>query len=832
MPRELKVGPSGWRVHPTIGAALAAAQPGDTITIAPGVYVGPIVLSKLVHLQAEPNSVTLQARQAHTLVVTQQGHGSSVTGVRISGWDSEATVLVNRAHLLLTDCVVTAVNAQAMSVTHGAVSLESCQLHSAKSNALSADHSAVATAKVGIWAQGGSGISAADSQLNLATTAFADIGMNSLHLTGTSGTIRHLAFRNSVSTEYPVVWATDCNLQFSDCAVAGARSNAFNFSGTTRAAIARCSVDDVTGYGVAVQGNAVVTVTDFASTRIANAAFWVGDRGKLAATNVRTADSAGATLVQEANATVTISGLAARPVEDYGRVVLAIIGGTCEVAESHISDFQGNAVKVDGNASCRLSRVAIDAGEVDFPLIAVASGASFSAEHSRFTGGAESCIDDAGSKLRIVDSTFERSGVGIVAGGTAGTVERCTFLEVAAPIRAVAGMRLTVSDCDIREPDVGIDAWDNAIVRVIGTAITNARTTGAQVSGAKLVATSSTIQDSASHGVEVGDDAIFEARELSITGSGGYGVASELPLDLPSDAITFARNAKGDLSWQGTAATGMPTRSVAELQAELDAMVGLDSVKTKIRSLLNRIAFDQLEADSGRPIVPTGLHAVFTGPPGTGKTTVARLYGELLHAMGLLANGQFSEVGRSDLVVGYIGQTATNTREKFTAALGGVLFIDEAYSLAQTGGSHTDFGEEAINELVPLMENHRHDIAVIVAGYTDQMDEFLDTNPGLKSRFSSVIEFPSYSTDEMMEIIARSIAAQQRVATAEAMCAIRDHFEAVPRDKNFGNGRDARRFLDEVVGAIANRVIASGDMSTQARATIYPSDVEAAIAAL
>jgi len=402
---------------------------------------------------------------------------------------------------------------------------------------------------------------------------------------------------------------------------------------------------------------------------------------------------------------------------------------------------------------------------------------------------------------------------------------------VGAGIEASCGCRLSVTAAEVDGGDHGVVARDNAIVRVTDTTLRRSRRSGILVEGAKAILTSTRIEDSGGDGVVVGDKAEVEFRGLEVRGSAGVGLRSTMPLTFEAGAVDLHDNAKGNLDWPGRSARGAD-RTVDELVEELELLVGLGNVKRKIRSLLNVIQLRQREADLGRSSEPITLHVVFSGPPGTGKTTVARLYGELLHAMGFLASGGFVEVTRADLVVGYIGQTATNMRQKFMDAMGGVLFIDEAYSLAQAGGSFTDFGVEAINELVPLMENHRREIAVIAAGYTDEMVVFLDKNPGLKGRFAANIEFPSYSTEELLEILRRALAGQSRTATPGAMAAAEQHFAALPRDRDFANGREVRQLLDAVVEAIANRVAESGDFSDQAISTVCEADVRLATAEL
>src|ERR1700674_746298 len=185
-------------------------------------------------------------------------------------------------------------------------------------------------------------------------------------------------------------------------------------------------------------------------------------------------------------------------------------------------------------------------------------------------------------------------------------------------------------------------------------------------------------------------------------------------------------------------------------------MIGLAAVKAKVRELLATLEVNKRRREIGLPVDPLGQHLIFAGAPGTGKTVVARLYAQLLAATGVLSQGQLVEAAKLDLVASYMGQTAPKTEAKFNQALGGVLFIDEAYSL-KTDDRDT-FGQEAIDTLVKLMEDHRNEVVMIVAGYADKMRNFLKTNPGLDSRFSQTIDFPDYSTSELQQIFVRMAA--------------------------------------------------------------------------
>ena len=274
------------------------------------------------------------------------------------------------------------------------------------------------------------------------------------------------------------------------------------------------------------------------------------------------------------------------------------------------------------------------------------------------------------------------------------------------------------------------------------------------------------------------------------------------------------------------AAQEQPKPSFDELMEQLDALVGLKEVKRDVKSLVNLMKVRKLRQENDLPVPPMSLHMVFMGNPGTGKTTVARLVSGLYAAIGVLSKGQLVEVDRSGLVAGYVGQTALKTQEVIKSALGGVLFIDEAYSLSS--GGENDFGREAIETILKAMEDHRDDLIVIVAGYTGPMSEFLSSNPGLESRFNKYFYFPDYNGEELLEIFKIQCKKNSYALTEESEKAAKELFDSLyeERDENFGNGRDVRNRFEDMVVRQSNRVAAMEAPSKEDLMAVLPEDLE------
>lgn len=266
-----------------------------------------------------------------------------------------------------------------------------------------------------------------------------------------------------------------------------------------------------------------------------------------------------------------------------------------------------------------------------------------------------------------------------------------------------------------------------------------------------------------------------------------------------------------------------PARPLDELLAELDALIGLDEVKAEVKLVADLLQVQKLRRERGLAVMEQSRHLVFVGNPGTGKTTVARLLAQIYRTLGVVERGHLVETDRSGLVAGFVGQTATKVVDVFDQADGGVLLIDEAYALAR--GSENDFGREAIDTIVKLIEDRRDSLVVIAAGYPDEMATFIGSNPGLRSRFPRTIDFPDYDTDELVAIFGTLGDRAHYRCDDGARARVQAHFDALPRAKGFGNGRVARNLFEAACARQASRVVAIDDPSDDVLVTLTAPDI-------
>ena len=491
-----------------------------------------------------------------------------------------------------------------------------------------------------------------------------------------------------------------------------------------------------------------------------------GERGSV----VIDAEALGRPAITCRNGNITLQGLSLRAGD---AAAVNVIHGRLQIRSCDATARYGAGISVTDGATIEATDVRVTGGQ--FGLLIEDSGGLV--EESEIRDVAEDgIIVRLGADPTIRDTTVGGSGY------------RGVYVYQAG--------RPTLDHCEISQSgDVGISIAHQSAPTLRNCRVAGAQGVGIMVGrGCRGLIENCTVEETAAPGIHVDEGA---SPTIVEAGTGSAGTGSVGPR-------TIGRKPDG--------AGQQDPEKVEKLLAQLDTMVGLAGVKAEVRSLIDEIQVNEWRRNAGLAVGAVSHHLIFTGAPGTGKTTVARIYGELLKALGVLPDGKFKEVARRDLVGQYIGHTAEKTGAVFSEALGGVLFIDEAYTLSRSSGGGADFGREAIDTLVKLMEDHRDEIAVIVAGYTNEMVEFLDANAGLASRFAKTLEFENYSPDELVLIVNRIARNDDYLLGSGLDDALREWFDQVERDQNFGNAREARKLLEGMRKAQSGRLRALGRM--------------------
>ncbi|GAA4128316.1 AAA family ATPase [Actinomadura keratinilytica] len=618
------------------------------------------------------------------------------------------------------------------------------------------------------------------------------------------------------------------------------------------AAVVRTRVTGTGEAGLVVRAGATATVDDTVVSRPGDVGLWAAGGGALTARGVSVEAAAISAVYASDNASATLQGC--RLEEPRACGVVAVERSTVGVADTGILRTGQSGVEArDADVTVRdslvrgaggLGMLATDSAGLTAQRVAIEQ-----TEHNGVlvrdsaVAGLEDCTiagNTTGDGLAVLQTgtcsfsggtiTGCSGGAGVAGAGSALTLRGARIIgNRYGGVTAVDGAELAVLDCTVTGNEgPGIRATADTAVTVERT-VSRGNEQDDQVDrppidGTHLDIGGSTSEEKAAAAtagpsVPEPDDDTVPLRKPPAPQAAEPPQAAPRPEPEPEPKPVPGPAPR-------PAPQGRPA-GVEALLAELDAMVGLAEVKQEIRKLVSFLRVAEQRRRAGLPEGPSiGRHVIFSGGPGTGKTTVARLYGRLLAELGAVSSGHFVEVSRAELVGSALGETAAKTTAVFDEARGGVLFVDEAYTLSRRFGSGADFGQEAIDTLVKLMEDHRDEVVVVFAGYSAEMREFLDANPGLKSRISRTIEFPDYSPSELVEIVRRTAdryGFRLADATREALLA---HFQNIRRDQRFGNGREARRIFEAALQQQALRLAELDAPSAQELAELLPADFD------
>uniref|UniRef100_UPI002A8126A5 right-handed parallel beta-helix repeat-containing protein n=1 Tax=Streptomyces sp. CRN 30 TaxID=3075613 RepID=UPI002A8126A5 len=814
----LLVSQDGSAPHRTIGAALAAAVDGALITVSPGTYREALVVNRVVTLAAGAAGVVIDGAGESAVVIDAEA--ARLSGLTLTGGGEQTPVV---------------------EVRRGEASLEEC--------AVSGD----AWAAVLAWHQG---------------TLIA----RSCRVTGPGGAGIVVTSAGPNVVEGTTVEQT--------------RSSAIVVTERGRLTVRHCRLDGAGGNGVCVNGQAHGTVVDTSVTGSGQPAVVAEQNGRLELLRVAVSGSAAldAYLTSAADTTLTdcsFTGSGGESVLVAGGASPVLRGCALsgaardgvritEASEPLLEEctVSGTPVGVLADGGSRPVLRGLTVGDTDRGLLA-ADGSVVEGERLTVTAGSAGVLARGGATLTLRESTVstERPGTAVeLTEGATGRLHELRLRAADGPALALTGATALAESCVLTDSGVlvGADAHldlkdteaggsDTDGVRVAGGGRLTAmgcRVHGARGHGVHLQATSRAeldhcvVFDNAGDGIRVNTEEPVRVQSCEIRDNGGQALhrmrsdARLTVLDVTGADTPAAPDRTGGSGTRtpaaahqgGTAPPGQPPaarHTGTGPLAEMDALVGLESVKQEVTGLINLNKMTRLREEMGLPMPPMSRHLVFAGPPGTGKTTVARLYGAVLAELGILSQGHIVEVSRADLVAQIIGGTAIKTTEVFNRALGGVLFIDEAYTLTnQSKGTGPDFGQEAVETLMKLMEDHRDEIVVIVAGYSAQMDQFLASNPGMASRFSRTVEFPNYTVDELVTIVRGLCGKHYYELTDEALEGVARYFEHIPKGPTFGNGRVARQLFETMISKQASRLAMSAPDNNSELSRLTEADVE------
>ncbi|MGH3382480.1 MAG: right-handed parallel beta-helix repeat-containing protein [Actinoallomurus sp.] len=811
--------PGGFR---TIAEALTAARTGSVIRIRPGRYAESLAIRTRVTIVAEGDRGSVEICPRSGTAVMLLTDAVMLTDLTLRGGGDDVPVV---------------------DAAHGQVAMEGCTV-------AGSGWTAVLARGAGSLAMRGCRVTNAE-------------GAGIVDTTETGSVIEDCLIENLGTSA--VVLGEKARSTIRGCRLRDARGNGVLANGEAQGTVEDCHIATTSKPAIALEGDSATRVV---RTTVRDCAVGVyvtsGSRPVLEEVSV-TDIMAGPGIVLAGGADPLLRRCRTTRTKDNGLAVTERSRGTFEDCE--FTGAAAPAIKVVGSSSPTLSGTTVrectdtsasvllaedsvaefdrlDVVDAAGTAIAVRSGANPLVRHATVTApaGAGVEITDDG-RGRLEHCVVERAGAAAVriGGGANVTFRDCAFRSAGEAGFAVdAGGMGIASDCEVSGSGAsGVAVRDGGDLTLTRATISGSGAHGVLLSaGARATLDACELTGSVGDGIRVDTAEAVSILGCAVRDNRGAGLRQPRPggrltvRDLESSGNAVPDSWGGDAAEDtaGAPAETRPPEPTGPL-AELEELIGLQGVKRQVRTLVNLNQLSQRRARLGMPVPPMSRHLIFAGPPGTGKTTVARLYGGILTSLGVLRSGHLVEVSRADLVAQYVGGTAIKTTEAFNEALGGVLFIDEAYTLVSEGkgGTH-DFGREAIDTLVKLMEDHRDDVVVVAAGYTDEMQAFLSANPGMASRFSRTIEFTNYSVEELVTITERMCAGHRYELDPRTRLALASHYERMPRDAGFGNGRAARLVFEEMIDRQAFRLAGMADPAESDLTLLLPEDVSDEVA--
>ncbi|MFF5760777.1 right-handed parallel beta-helix repeat-containing protein [Streptomyces longwoodensis] len=799
-------GTSRWRrrtgEYASLAAALEAAADGDVLTIAPGTYRENLVVQRAVTLRGpdgSPGSVRLAPVDGVPLTVRAS---AVVQDLHIEGQDAAApALLVEEGTPELTDLRIVTRSAAGIEVRGSArPTVRRCTVDNPAGLGIAVldggggvfeECEVVAAGQAGVAVRGGGHPRLDRCRVHHASgTGLSATGDNSA-LEAVGCEIYEVRGSGVQVTGRATAHLTDCDVHRTD-------ADGVTLDTDAVLTLADCRIHDIPENAIDLRSRSVLTLTRTTVRQFGRNGLSVWDPGtRVDAHQCEIFDSTGdypAVWVSD-GATAVLDSCRVHDVPDA--LFVLDRGSRADVVDSDLSQVRNTAVSVSDGATAQLD---------DCRIRDAATGAWFR---------------DHGSGGTLNNCTVDGTQTGvIVTKGADPTVERCTVDSPAeAGFYVSAGGRGSFLNCRVTNSGgYGFHVIDGCRTTLRRCRTERCARGGYEFADAGADATPGSgpvVEDCSSDesaGLRPTPPPLAETAVQTGGGSPGLlGAVPEQRVTVPGPLADVPEPEK-------------PVRTSQDVLGELDALVGLESVKREVRALIDMIEVGRRRQQAGLKAASVKRHLVFTGSPGTGKTTVARLYGEILASLGVLEKGHLVEVSRVDLVGEHIGSTAIRTQEAFERARGGVLFIDEAYALSPEDAGR-DFGKEAIDTLVKLMEDHRESVVVIVAGYTAEMERFLSVNPGVASRFSRTITFGDYGPEELLRIVEQQAEEHEYRLAPGTPEALLKYFTALPKGAAFGNGRTARQTFEAMVERHASRVAQVAEPSTDDLTLLFPEDL-------